>query len=308
MDEFGKENNEKRVTGTLPRRNTNGHKTGTLPRASVNDRVTGTLPRASVNDRVTGTLPRASVNDRVTGTLPKASSNDRVTSTLPRGNDRDFDDDLGKHRYTLSQGTFLRGEKDVYLIIGAVSFGGQAEVYTVADQNIQYYIAKIYFQGKVNKYHDDIVDFLKNCKQPGIIKLIDTGIINERTLYIFPRYEKGSIDGLNIPFTELRLKKYIKILNEAVNAVHKAGLIHADIKPANILYDEENDIPVLSDFGSITKGDVNTENIRSITGAEKRVSEGYTAPISDKIRIKEEQFKIRFIETLGLFCLGSFFL
>ena len=124
--------------------------------------------------------------------------------------------------------------KDSYTVIESFSYGGQAEIYKVKSSRGEPYIAKVYRQGKQNKYH-----FSGNDE---------------------------------------RLKKYIYTLNEALNSIHEAGLIHADIKPANMLWDKEKDIPVLSDFGSMTKGDATTETNRSITLADGKVSEGYLAP------------------------------
>ena len=45
-----------------------------------------------------------------------------------------------------------------------------------------------------------------------------------------------------------------------------------------MLIDNENDIPVISDFGSVTKGDENVSDNRSITLADGKVSDGYLAP------------------------------
>lgn len=262
----------KRITGTLP-------DNGRISESIVHDeRKTGTLPH---NERITGTIPD---NERVTGTMPH---NERVTGTLQyERNTRLFinrqdenPDDESEYIYEIPCGTELQGEQN-YTVVQWVSYGGQAEVYKVKTLLGTEYIAKVYRQGKQNKYHDDIVDFLTHNIKRGIIKLIDYGKYRNRYFYIYPCYKKGSLDllSLNLGEDKDRFEKYIYILNEALNSIHNAGLIHADIKPANILWDEENDIPVITDFGSVTKGNIQTETNRSITLADGKVSEGYLAP------------------------------
>ena len=52
----------------------------------------------------------------------------------------------------------------------------------------------------------------------------------------------------DVPAPE-RMAGYIEKIARAVNAVHRHGILHGDIKPHNILIETETDRPLLSDFG-----------------------------------------------------------
>lgn len=286
-------------------------RTGTLPdmgdsKQSARMRQTGTLPSTEdsglgVRNRQTGTLPDLDMRDseqetkkRQTGTLPDMGRfdlerQDRQTDTLPDMNQQQKSADKQRpkrniigdgHEYTIPKGAVLDGNKEKLTVDRGIWNSQYVEMYLVQSKGSSY-IAKVYYEWTPeNKYQDDIIKFLENNQQPGIIPLIDRGMYGKRDYYVFPYYERKSLDEYKPEWDNDRLTKFIKVLNEALHSIHSAGFLHADIKPANILYDEKLDIPVITDFGSMTalKQDAEMKVQRSITNADGKVSEGYLAP------------------------------
>lgn len=148
-----------------------------------------------------------------------------------------------------------------YQLVGKKATGSTANVYEAYDLNAQRRIAlKIFNQkidGSTNKL--DIISFLNEAmtisrlNHPNIVKIHDAAIFDDRA-YIAMDYIAG------YPMSErLRLRKYLtaaeslRIMRSTLNALvaaHKNGIVHGDIKPANIMYDRQHKHYIITDFGS----------------------------------------------------------
>ncbi|KTA96098.1 Cell division control protein 15 [Nakaseomyces glabratus] len=99
------------------------------------------------------------------------------------------------------------------------------------------------------------IDLLKNLNHINIVKY--HGFIQKQhNLYIILEYcAKGSLKNLisrNRPMSEHEAKPYVRQTLNGLNYLHEQGVIHRDIKAANILLDAEN-VVKLADFGVSTK-------------------------------------------------------
>lgn len=88
-------------------------------------------------------------------------------------------------------------------------------------------------------------------KHPNIVQVFDAGIIDE-TPYIAMEYVEGeSLDSRSLrsgPLQEPELIEIGRKLALALDHAHRRGLVHRDVKPANVVIDNQGE-PQLLDFG-----------------------------------------------------------
>ncbi|HKK94252.1 MAG TPA: serine/threonine-protein kinase [Longimicrobiales bacterium] len=92
-----------------------------------------------------------------------------------------------------------------------------------------------------------------SLSHPKIVQVYRYGRLPDDTPYLVMRYVKGRTMEERVE-AEGRLdlrtaRKTLKSVASALAAAHKAGIIHRDIRPANVLWDDEGKEALLSDFG-----------------------------------------------------------
>lgn len=153
-----------------------------------------------------------------------------------------------------------------YQLVGKKALGATATVYEAFDLFTHNRIAlKILNQDIVCSEGDDntsepiVKSFLQEAitvsglDHPNIVKIHDADIIDERA-YIAMDYISG------YPMSErLRRRKFLtaaeslRIMRSVLNALvvaHQNRIVHGDIKPANIMYDQHRRHYVVTDFGA----------------------------------------------------------
>ncbi|CAL5012551.1 unnamed protein product [Urochloa decumbens] len=113
---------------------------------------------------------------------------------------------------------------------------------------------------------EDEVRMLKNLSHPNIVRYIGT-VREENTLNILLEFVPGgsiqSLLGRLGSFPEAVIRKYTKQLLHGLEYLHRNGIIHRDIKGANILVDNKGCIK-LADFGASKK----VEKLATATAAK----------------------------------------
>lgn len=176
----------------------------------------------------------------------------------------------------LSSGTILQGGR--YRIIEKIGQGGFGIVYSAYHEGLQcnVCIKEFFFSDLCERANNSsqitiiscskekiqLVDtlrrkFLKEAQRlaqfqnPHIIHVMDNFEENNTAYFVMEYIEGGTLEDLilqNGAMSEAKAKKIILPIIDALEAVHKKGLLHLDIKPANIMLRKDQSA-VLIDFG-----------------------------------------------------------
>ncbi len=162
--------------------------------------------------------------------------------------------------------TYLNALLDRYTVQEKLGTGGMARVYRGYDNNLDRDIA-------VKVMHEHLVDdtmfkerfereakFIAALNHPNIVQIYDYAALERdgNTLfYMVMSYIPGPtlrdiLEDLAEKEEQLpqeRIVSIIKDVNAALGYAHEKGMIHRDVKPANIIIDEQTGRAVLTDFG-----------------------------------------------------------
>ena len=107
------------------------------------------------------------------------------------------------------------------------------------------------FQWGLNRFLDE-AKTLTRFRHPNLVRVTDYFEANN-TAYFVMDYEVGK--PLNVllagrRLNEMQLRRVLWPILDGLKTVHSAGVLHRDIKPANIFIRQQQESPVLLDFGS----------------------------------------------------------
>ena len=170
-----------------------------------------------------------------------------------------------------------------YRLLGRKAVGATAEVYEAQDLHTHRRVALKLLSQKLDDSigEQEIMTFLheamtvSSLDHPNIVKIHDADIVDDRA-YIAMDY----IDGYPMS-ARLKRKRYLtaaeslrvmRAVLEALVAAHRKGIVHGDIKPANIMFDRRFGRYIVTDFGAARSRGRQVANSNRIVGTPSYMS------------------------------------
>jgi serine/threonine protein kinase len=169
--------------------------------------------------------------------------------------ERDTVDDVNEHLTRLEPGSVFAG----YRIEGVLDRGGMGVVYRATDEDLNRTVALKIIAPEHTQNPDAVTRFKAEARlaasleHPNIVP-IHRGGEYRGVLYLAMRFVPGTNLRQVIDRGQLPLDRTLRIITavaSALDAAHQGGLVHRDVKPANILISGEGDHEqvYLTDFG-----------------------------------------------------------
>ncbi len=145
----------------------------------------------------------------------------------------------------------------IYKYLGAGTFG---EVWLAQDLNLPRVVAAKTL--KVGAARDDRSQALEALRQdahlmtqvehPNVVRVYAWLTVHDQHYLVMQYVSGGSLADLlktEGPLDWQRAARYVADVGEGLVEVHSRGIVHRDVKPANILWDPRRDEALLTDFG-----------------------------------------------------------
>lgn len=214
--------------------------------------------------------------------------NSEVVEEYNRQNDIDI-----RENSLIMEGTILC---DKYKVLNQLEVSsGEADLYLCTDGASQY-VAKVYKRKFAIK--KEVMDALLTIDSPYVAEIYVSGSYNGSPVEILPYYEKGSLQGKTFS-EDFIVGHLIPNINEGLHALHKAGIIHKDLKPSNIMMNSDGETISIIDFGISSV----IENGNTVLVTKTGMTPEYSAPETFKnIFLKESDYYSFGITLFELFC------
>ncbi len=147
-----------------------------------------------------------------------------------------------------------------YKLLRPIGSGGNADVYEARHIWLKNHVAVKVLNIRVNPRDSQAVRkslrealIANRLRHPHIIPILDCNVQNGIPYIVMPLVRNGALSqvyGREICLPWDTLIDYIRQATEALTALHAQGFIHGDIKPQNLLLQENGNL-LLGDFGTV---------------------------------------------------------
>lgn len=168
-----------------------------------------------------------------------------------------------------------------YEVKAELGRGGMATVYRAFDPSFDREVAikvlprEMLHDPQFRSRFEREIKLIASLEHPAIVPVYDTGEFNEQPYFVMRFMNGGSLSDViekgAIPIQETA--KIVERIAQGLAYAHRKGVIHRDLKPDNILFDENGD-PFISDFGVAKL----SESASNLTGSGVIGTPAYMSP------------------------------
>jgi tetratricopeptide (TPR) repeat protein/predicted Ser/Thr protein kinase len=143
-----------------------------------------------------------------------------------------------------------------FVVLGLVGRGGMGEVYAAYDPELDRKVAVKVVRARVSRSSDSRGRLMREAQaiaklsHPNVVVVYDVGTIGER-VFIAMEFVEGRTVGQWLQDTKRSVREVLGVFMAAgrgLAAAHKAGLVHRDFKPDNVMIGDDEQVRVM-DFG-----------------------------------------------------------
>lgn len=152
------------------------------------------------------------------------------------------------------EGTLIAGRYRVDHLIGE---GGVALVYRGTDETLDRRVAIKVLRSELSDRQDVVARFRREAhdaaklNHPNVVQIYDTGVDDGRYYIVMEYLPELNLKEIIKRYAPLPLDKVVEVGTaccDALSYAHRQGLVHRDVKPANVLFTDDGRAK-LSDFG-----------------------------------------------------------
>ena len=146
-----------------------------------------------------------------------------------------------------------------YVLLRPVGKGGMGAVYLAREPELGRLVAVKVLAPELSKDDTARARFIREAQaaasiaHPNVIAIHSVGALDDGTPYFVMQYATGESIAARIaregPVGSAEAARMIGELASALAAAHARGIVHRDVKPANVLYDQESGRVLITDFG-----------------------------------------------------------
>lgn len=140
-----------------------------------------------------------------------------------------------------------------YNLVKLCGIGGMAKVYEAIDTFDGKVVAikinnnSIFEENQNAERFVHEVELVTQINHPGIVKIYRGGVYNRKPFLVMEFMKKGNLESLQKNFLlpdSARILSWLATIAEGLYAAYKVGIVHHDVKPANIMLSEDGEVKI----------------------------------------------------------------